>query len=351
MANSVIPQEIIDSIIEAVGNDTRLLKKCALVSSSFLLPARKLLFSKIYLSTDQACQMIHQFLVENPVIQSFVKWISIGWNWDDLNDQLNLNHTSLIGILRLPFCCLEIFAFTSGILPFNWNDFSSDLKNALSTIILSPSLKTLRLLKIQNVPITFFQGIHLTHLVLSSLWLSKQSVLLTPAALEGVATTASHTVVDRCSWHFSDSEPLHGTKFPTFVYLLLIWDTEGFTEPVFLPFMCRLRVFEIHINPFSATMRDSGVILSLLMRSLRVSLTSPATLEHLKISISSKGKNDGGFFALFDGIRDAGVWSHLDSIITHPTGSRIQAVDIHFTYGSYFEHDVVELDETAFLAK
>ena len=61
---------------------------------------------------------------------------------------------------------------------------------------------------------------------------------------------------------------------------------EGLTEPIFLPFMCRLRVLEIYrdIDPSSATMRDFN-ILSLLIRSLRISLTSPATLEHLKFDI------------------------------------------------------------------
>ena len=353
MAKSVvIPQDIIDTIIEAVGDDSPSLKNCAMVSSSFVLPTRKQLFSKLYLRSDDACQMLHQFLVENPVIQCFVKGITIGQNWNN-SKLLNLNQTSLIGILRLPFCRLESFSLTGRMwYPSIWNDFSSELKDALSTIIRSSTLKTLRLCLIRNVPTMFFEGIHLTDLALSSLWLNdfdgKQSGLLIPAvaASEEVATTAAHTVVDWCTWHFF--EPVRGTRFPTFVDLSLIWDVEGVTEPIFLPFMCRLRVLEIRIDPCSATMRDFG-ILSLLIRSLFISLTSPATLEHLKIDIVFKGSGYFDYYALFDEIRDAEVWSHLDSIITHPTGSRLQTVGVCITYSPRCDSKGVEPDETEVL--
>jgi hypothetical protein len=115
-------------------------------------------------------------------------------------------------------------------------------------------------------------------------------------------------------------------------------------EPVFLPFMCRIRVFEIHVDPSSAAMRDF-TILSLLVRSLRVSLTSPATLERLKIGIVFEA-NDNFFDydSLLDHLRQADVWSHLDSIITHPTGSKLQRVDIDIKYSFRYDDDGVEVE-------
>ena len=111
--------------------------------------------------------------------------------------------------------------------------------------------------------------------------------------------------------------------------------------------MSHLRVFEIYVHPSSATMSDFD-ILSFLMRSLRVSLTSPATLEHLKfIIIFEAHSNQFDYYALFDDLRDDDVWRHLDSIITHPTGSRLQRVDINIEYSFRFDNDVVEPDETA----
>ena len=69
------------------------------------------------------------------------------------------------------------------------------------------------------------------------------------------------------------------------------------------------------------------------MGSLCLSLTSPAILEHLKLNISFRGEIynfDSDIF--YDDLRDADVWTHLDSITTHPTGSRLQRVDINIDY-------------------
>ncbi|KIL56631.1 hypothetical protein M378DRAFT_172518 [Amanita muscaria Koide BX008] len=324
MASSVaIPQDIINNIIEAVGDDSLLLKNCALVSSSFLLPSRKRLFSQIYLRNDQACQRLYQFLAEDPVIQSFVRSIAITYRTS--KSHLQLNRTSLIAILRLTFCCLESLSIDIkiGMHPSNWNDFSSELKDALSTIIHSPTLKTLYLTEV-SVPIMLFHGIHLTKLVLHSLLFNdldgEQSSLLTSATSEGVATT-----IDQCVWTF-DTVPQP-------------------TEPIFLPFMSRLRVLEIRVDPSSATMDDFD-ILSFLMRSLRVSLTSPATLEHLKFYIVFEGDdNHFNFYEFFDDLRDAHVWRHLDSIITRPAGSRLQRVDINIEYSFREDDNVGEPDK------
>ena len=124
---------------------------------------------------------------------------------------------------------------------------------------------------------------------------------------------------------------------------------EGPTEPIFLPFMCRLRSLEIIIDSRSANMRDFAV-LSLLMRSLSISLTSPATLERLKFNITFQG-NDNQFdhYEFYKDLRAADVWSHLDSIITHPTGSRLQRVDINIQYTFYYDDDVTEPDNDEIL--
>ena len=217
-----IPQDIIDSIIEAVGDDKRLLKKCALVSSSFLLPCRKHLFSKIFLGRNRACQRLHQVLVENPVVQSFVRSIII-----DLD--VLLDRKSLIALLRLPFCCLESLSINGDhgwfFASLNWNDLSSELKDILLTVLYSSTLlKTLHLIKI-NVPIMFFldSDINLNKLVMTDLDFALNELdgrLLTPAASEGVATTASHTVVDHCVYKYFRA--LHGTRFSTSAHFSLI---------------------------------------------------------------------------------------------------------------------------------
>jgi hypothetical protein len=69
------------------------------------------------------------------------------------------------------------------------------------------------------------------------------------------------------------------------------------------------------------------------MGSLCISLTSPATLEHLTFKFSfGYSLFQSSFSAFCGGLRGADGWRHLDSITTHPTGSRLQRVDIKIYY-------------------
>ena len=218
-----ISQEIIDNVIAAVGDDTHLLKQCTLVSSSFLRPSRKQLFSKITLKSDQNCQGIYQVLVQNPVIESFVKSITLEYSWDAEVPDWMRDSISLLAILRLPFRCLEYFSIFVrrnywNRFPWTWNSFSSELKDAFSNIIHSSTLKTLSLNGIVKVPTAFFSHIdHLTTLELHSLmprdFVSEDSSSLSQEDSKGVAPMAPHTVIDRCVWYYWD-EHVRGTNIP-----------------------------------------------------------------------------------------------------------------------------------------
>jgi hypothetical protein len=107
--------------------------------------------------------------------------------------------------------------------------------------------------------------------------------------------------------------------------------------------MCRLRYFEVEVNfeLYSTTIRDLH-ILSFFTGSLCISLTSPATLEHLKFNIRFGGFNNSSFYYI---LRQIDVWSHLDSITTHPAGSRLQRVDININYSYRYNNRGEEPDE------
>ena len=361
-----IPQDIIDNVIAAVGYHPRVLKQCALVSSSFLLPSRKHLFSRITLRSDQSCQGIHQFLVQNPVIQSFVRSIHLihvrafrfqrrkrkstsnppGW----------MDGQSLLAILRLPFCCLECFSFSRcpNCFPicdcrhwkvsWDWKIFqvSSELKDALSNIIHSSTLKTLSLEGITKVPISFFQHIHITTLDLNSIspidFCDESS--LTRAASKGVAPVASHTVIDQCFWRL---------KLPQYeIPFTRLFSTNPrqkranmITKSIFLPFMSRIRSLEIHICLSSISGEDDFYLLSLVIRLLPISPTSPAILEHLELNVEFPDIACD-YNSFYDNLRDASLWRHVDSIATHPTESRLQRVDINIRYE--YDEDMDEPD-------
>ncbi|EDR04623.1 uncharacterized protein LACBIDRAFT_330446 [Laccaria bicolor S238N-H82] len=104
----------------------------------------------------------------------------------------------VLAILQLPFCHLEEFFLSYNSYVQDWGGFSGEMKDALSTLIHSPTLKILSLYMIDNVPITLFLGIvHFTQLHLNHVSLNysdgEHPSSLTP---KGVATTASHTVID-----------------------------------------------------------------------------------------------------------------------------------------------------------
>jgi len=321
-----IPQDIIENVIAAVGDDTQLLIKCCLVSSSFLLPSRKKLYSSITLRYNHIFPEIYQLLVQNPVIKSFVRTLTLKFEFrvpGSVTDKW-VNGTSLLAILRLPFCCLERFSIIAPYefgLKWSWNSFSSEVKDALLNIIHLSTLKTFSLEGVSKVPITFFHIVHLTTLKLGSIspydFVGKNSSSLARAGSKGVVEpTASRTVVDRCVWCFKFKEE----------------DSKD-AKSIFIPFLCRLRFFEIQII-FD---RSSGVnnldVLSFLIDSLCISLTSPATLERLEFNIIF---HDYWHPSFYEKLRDA--WSHLGSITTYSTSSQLQRVDINiknYRYGSW----------------
>ena len=108
--------------------------------------------------------------------------------------------------------------------------------------------------------------------------------------------------------------------------------------------MCRLRFFKIHANFETETMDEFKFpILSLLMDSLCISLTSPATLEHLELNLRLRSRIFGSDFeSFYESLRAADVWSHLDSITNHPTSSRLQRIDINIDYSFRYEDDEEE---------
>ena len=130
---------------------------------------------------------------------------------------------------------------------------------------------------------------------------------------------------------------MHRTRFSSSDYFLLIQDRRDTAESIFLPFLCRLRFFEIYIDLISVAEYDISDLnfLSVLMDSLCMSLTSPATLEHLELNIRYHDSVIDADNTFYNDI--SGYWSHLDSIANPPTGSRLRRVDINIKYSFHCE--------------
>jgi len=105
---------------------------------------------------------------------------------------------------------------------------------------------------------------------------------------------------------------------------------------MFLPFMSHLRVLEFYVDPHSTTI-DYFSILTFFIRSLRVG--SPVTLEHLNINITIHINNemlDNNRY--YQDLYLDEVWSYLDSMATHPAGSRLQRVSVDVSFHYDYDH-------------
>jgi hypothetical protein len=75
-----------------------------------------------------------------------------------------------------------------------------------------------------------------------------------------------------------------------------------------------------------------------MINSLFISLTSPAILEHLRFNIRFHVDEDLNCVYFYNKLSNTDTWTHLDSLATHPTVSRLQRVDIKIQF-SYQDDD------------
>jgi hypothetical protein len=207
-----IPQDIIDSVIEVV-DATSTLKKCALVSSSFLLPSRQRLFSDIRLRNETQCKQLYSTLVENAFFLSLIiKLTVIKRDYEAKNAYFVPNPwfltsaSSLPAILRLPMHRLSVFSLISSPLFLKWERLSRNFLAALQNIIRLPSLTKLHLSAICGIPIPLLSDVGLVkHLVLKEVYLDIPDIVESQIAedaahLEERLPQASATGVERFTW-------------------------------------------------------------------------------------------------------------------------------------------------------
>lgn len=184
-----IPQDIIDGVIEAIDTKSTL-RRCALVSSSFLLPSRKRLFSHIHLRSDTQCKRLHSVLIENSHILSFITNLTVIRRVPQTKLSLDLwfskNPSSLLAILRLPLHRLTAFSLVSSPPFLQWGRISSNVQAAIQHIIRLPSLSKLHLSTINRMPISLLSDMGLVkHLFLNEVYLDIPETVEQQSAQDG----------------------------------------------------------------------------------------------------------------------------------------------------------------------
>jgi hypothetical protein len=158
------PQDIIETVIEKISpNDLETLKRCSLVSQSFLGPSQKQLFSVIYLTKGRAdCQGLHRLIIHSPHIATYIRELHVIVFSDPPHfrgtKKWVYGEETFPRLLQTLKPWLKSFSLAVKYDSVNWARFSSELQSALLDLCTSPNLISIRFISIcaDQFPISTF---------------------------------------------------------------------------------------------------------------------------------------------------------------------------------------------------
>lgn len=158
-----IPQDIIDSIIYLLHDDTHTLKTCAVVSRSFLPPCRQQIFFVVHLDhpflAQKHCQRMFRLLNKNPDIGFYIKVLRV-YVYDSTSSHDGAlipwiaGEKTFLAVIRL-LPQLRSLMLTS-CWPMDWLVFPGTLRAGMLDLFRSPNLTDLKLDRIGNLPMHYF---------------------------------------------------------------------------------------------------------------------------------------------------------------------------------------------------
>ncbi|RDB17345.1 hypothetical protein Hypma_001996 [Hypsizygus marmoreus] len=185
VSSPVLPQELLDKVIDDLQDDFEALKVCTLTSRSLLGRSQINLFFAIRISNLQRCRRLRSVLEGNPLLSERVRELEvvdfIKWVKGDTDLPYILRATVLLRSL-----CVE-----SSEDPLLWPMVPKDTVDALTSAFCRPTLCNLRMSMIRDFPV------HLLGLEMNLAHLSLREVVLNPGTLD----TTGHVDFSRTSAH------------------------------------------------------------------------------------------------------------------------------------------------------
>ena len=156
-----IPQDIIDIIIDELRGNNDALKSCATVSRSFLQPSRKNLFMFICLDSLEKIERLQNILTSIPDISCYIHQLTLSMeamlSAETHGPLTEASDRALTSILKMIPCPRSL---SLGISPLGralvkWTvDFSDDLKSALTDLFQSPTLNSVEISRMTDLPLS-----------------------------------------------------------------------------------------------------------------------------------------------------------------------------------------------------
>jgi hypothetical protein len=233
-AMASLPQELVNSIMDHL-DDYSSLTSCALVSTSFVVPAQQAIFKSLCLHTSELFPRhptpmeASDSLAAFPHLATYIRLLQ--FDLSRLGSEVQALESIFLAVRNLE----RLIIFGAGM---RWSSIPSALKMAIQNIITLPSLYGLHLVFIDDLPSNFiyhaassvsvlstyrvsleqnseqprypFPDLRLTHLILSdSGWRAKIIChLFLPAAHSHIARLERLSILMDSECHISDSELL-----------------------------------------------------------------------------------------------------------------------------------------------
>ncbi|RDB17205.1 hypothetical protein Hypma_002001 [Hypsizygus marmoreus] len=159
---SVLPQELLDKIIDNLHHDFESLKQCSLASSLLKLRSHKYLYSSIRISDMYRIQRLRGLVDANSTLLENVRELELAdfWAWVAGDRHLPV-------ILRMATSLRSLSILNARC---SWWSIHRDTRDALIQVFRSPSLATLCIDTIYSFPIPIFSlDINVTHLTLKEI--------------------------------------------------------------------------------------------------------------------------------------------------------------------------------------
>ncbi|KAF9461435.1 hypothetical protein BDZ94DRAFT_1310581 [Collybia nuda] len=151
MTPTLIPQDIVNEIVEKIKSDKKALKKVSLISRSFCDPCRKHLFARLELDCRRVKRIkaFHRILTLNPDLAHNPRYLNL-IIYEGSNDKV------LPLILRALNNLRSISWQVPQAEPLSWTAFQPSLKTALIERLQAPGLSNIDISHVTGFPLSLF---------------------------------------------------------------------------------------------------------------------------------------------------------------------------------------------------
>lgn len=147
-------QELVDGILDHLRDDVRALKKCSLVSKSFLPTAQRHLFSTLDLDSSphghRISKRLQISLTLNPILSQYIRSLNFRLHWE-----MRGAGDTLVKTLKM-FPHLRSFTLRSSSMQHIWSDLHACLRFALLGILQQDNLTSASITGVRNFPLSAF---------------------------------------------------------------------------------------------------------------------------------------------------------------------------------------------------